>query len=224
MRLAVMFFAAAIVTLGVNTSRGDVLLGVQAGAGFLRLDDLEEFWDEVGLHHNTDNLAFQWEVSATWRMAPRHALRLSVERITTTVVVYDAYTLPPLGMFSLYSDQNLASIPISIGYEFAMRRSEQGALTLVGFGVGYYMSEFEGDEVFVSDDPSLTGSHHDSREGNGYGFDGYLRQTAPLSERLSMSGMVRGRWADAMAFDDSDATVPFKFTDFDFAVGLEWKI
>jgi hypothetical protein len=215
---------AVIVIVAAGASRGDVLIGVQAGAGYLRFGELEDFWDEVGLSHHTDDLAFQWEVSATWRLAARHALRVSVERLTTSVALHTASDFgAPFGMAFLYSDQSFDTVPISLGYEFVLRGSERGASTLAGVGVGYYMTELEGEEVTYSDDPLLVGSLHHSREGDGYGFHGYLRQTAPVSNRLSLSGMLRGRWVDAMAFDD-DGDIPVDFTDFDFAVGLEWQI
>jgi hypothetical protein len=189
----------------------------------LRLGDLEDFWDEVDINHHTDDLAFQWEISGTWRFAQRHALRLSVERITTSVAVHAAADLGPFASF-LYADLEFETIPVCIGYEFALRRSEHGALTLAGLGVGYYVSELGGEEVYYEGDPVVAYSRHDTREGDGYGFHGYLRQTAPISDRLSLSGMLRGRWADAMAFDDADGDIAVDFTDFDFAVGLEWEI
>ncbi len=222
MRLGSILVGAVIVTLSATATRAEVLLGVQAGAGYLRFGDLEDFWDEFGVNHHNDDLAFQWEVSGTWRFAPRHALRLSVERITSSVALHAVSA--PLATAFFYSDQNFSTIPVCISYEFALRRSEQGALTLAGVGGGVYMSEIEGDVVSYSEDPLSAGTQHDSRDGTGYGFHAYLRQTAPISERLSISGMVRGRWADGMAFDEGDDDVAVDFTDIDFAVGLEWKM
>ena len=224
MRSSAILIGAVIVALAAGPSRGEVLLGVQAGGGYLRFDDLEDLWDEGGVNHHTDDLAFQWEVSATWRLAARHALRASVERISTSVQLYAVSDFgPPLGSAFLYSDQSFDTVPVSLGYEFTLRRSEGGAATLAGVGVGYYITELEGDQATYADDPLVVGSLPYSREGDGYGFHGYLRQTAPISERLSLTGMLRGRWADAMAFDD-DGEIPVDFTDFDFALGVEWKI
>lgn len=219
MRLGTILIGALFVTLAATPTRADILLGVQAGAGYLRLGDLEDFWDQFGINHNTDDLAFQWEVSGTWRFAPRHAVRLSVERITTSI---NLYFLSPFG--SLLSEQNLTTVPICASYEFAIATTPSGASTLLGLGGGIYATEIEGNELNYFGDPALDSIVHHSREGTGYGFHGYLRQTAPISERLAISGMLRGRWADGMAFDDSEQDVPVDFTDFDFAVGLEWKI
>ncbi len=222
MRLGSILVGTVIVTLAVGTSRAEVLLGLQAGAGHLRLSELEDFWDEFDVSHDTDDLAFQWEVSGTWRFAPRHAVRLSVERITSSTALHAVSA--PLATSFFYSDQNFETIPVCIGYEFTLRRSGHGALTLAGVGGGVYATKIEGDVTTYSEDPLSAGTDFESRKGNGYGFHGYLRQTAPISERLSMSGMIRGRWADGMAFDDSEGEIPVEFTDIDFAVGLEWKI
>jgi hypothetical protein len=222
MRLGSILVGAVIVTLAVGTPRSEILIGAQAGGGYLRLGELEDFWDEAGVNYDSNDQAFQWEIAGTWRFARRHAVRLSVERITTLFAVHVA-AVGPFGAAFLYSDLEFETIPVCIGYEFTLRRSEHRALTLAGLGVGYYVSELGGEEVFYEGDPVVAYTRHDARDGDGYGFHGYLRQTAPISDRLSLSGMLRGRWADAMAFDDNEGDIPVDFTGFDVALGLDWE-
>ena len=225
MRLRTISIAALIVVANVTNVRADLLLGAQIGGGPLRLDDLEDFWDDFGIHHDTDPLAFNWELSGTWRFAARHAVRLAAGRITTSVDLFIVSAFdPPFSMGFWTSEQNFTAIPISLSYEFSIWATTPGAVTMAGVGGDYYMAEIEGLEVSYHDDPLLAGAYHGSREGNGYGFHGYLRQTALIAENLSLSGMLRGRWADSMAFDDSDGDFPVEFMSLDLSLGIEWRI
>lgn len=225
MRLGAILVSVGLLVVTASASRADFSVGAQLGAGHVALGELEDFWDEFGLNHDSDALALQWEVSATWRFASTHAVRLSVERITMSIAINDTLSFaPPFGLGFYWSDLDFESIPICVTYEFTLRASETRSLTLIGIGAGYYITELEDTSVLYHDDALVAGASSASREGHGYGFHGYLRQTAPISERLSLSGMLRGRWVDGMAFDDSDGDIPVEFTGFDIALGLEWKI
>ncbi len=216
---------AVVVLFCATPSRAEFFIGAQVGAGRLQLHDLEDSWSEFGVGYDDDDLALQWELSATWRFAERHAIRLSVERITTEVILHHTVDFdPPTSMGFFWSEQNFETLPVSASYEFAMWCSQGRAATLIGLGGGIYFSEIEGDVVLYHDDPVLAGSFPDSREGKGYGFHLYLRQTAPITDRLFLSGSVRGRWADGMAFDDDARDIPMEIFDFDVVIGLEWEI
>ena len=219
-----------LVTLGAllvraPDSRAELLVGGQIGAGHLQLGELEDFWNEFSIGHDADDLALHWELSATWRFAERHAVRLSVERITMSIMLHDpAYFDPPFSMGFLLSEKNFETVPVSISYEFVLHQSTRGASTLAGAGAGVYISEIEGNEVFYHEDPLLSSVYHGSRKGEGYGFHAYVRQSAPILDHLSLTGMLRGRWADGMAFDDSERDYAVDFVDFDVAVGVEWNM
>jgi hypothetical protein len=216
MRLGSIAVGVAVLVLFARSPRaGEVLIGAQVGAGHMPLSDWEEYSD-FGAGYEADPLGQYWEVSATWRFAPRHAARLSVERITTSAVA--TYEIPSL--FTITVDWEFKTWPICLNYEFTLRRSDSDAYTLLGAGGGFYTSEVQGTEVISDPLVYVVGT----RSGDGYGFHGYLRQTAPISEQLSLSGMVRGRWADGMAFDDEEGDIPVEFSGFDMAIGLEWKI
>lgn len=219
MQLRALSIAAAMVMASVGGVRAELLIGAQAGAGPLRFDDLEDFWDDFDLHHDTDPLAFYWEIAGMWRFAERHAARLSVERITTSVTVSLS---DPFG--TLRSEQNFTAIPISLSYELALTRSASGAATSLGVGASVYWSEFEGNTEFYAADPSFDSIDHSSRKGEGYGFHGYVKQVAPITDRLFLSGMIRGRWADAMSFEDEDGSVPVNLSGLDVSLGVEFEI
>jgi hypothetical protein len=110
------------------------------------------------------------------------------------------------------------TFPVSASYELTLRGAEPGALTLLGVGAGYYMSEVTGKLVRTINPQT------DTRRGDGYGFHGYLRQTALIADHVSLSGMIRGRWADGMALDDNDGDVKVEFTGVDVSMGLEYRI
>lgn len=215
MRLGSIVVSVAIVAVFATTPHADVLIGAQIGAGHMPMSDWEDSWKGLGAGYDSDPLGLYWELSGTWSFADRHAARFSVGRITTSAfVVFDV-----VSMFTTTINWDFETFPVCLSYEFTLR-SSSSALTLLGAGAGYYISELHG--TAVSRGP-LVGDHG-TRSGDGYGFHGYLRQTAPISERLSLSGMVRGRWVDGMAFDDNDGDVPVEFSGFDMAIGLEWKI
>lgn len=219
MRLRILSIAAVMVMLSVAGVRAELLIGAQAGAGPLGFDDLEDFWDDFDLHHDTDPLAFYWEIAGTWRFAERHAARLAVERITTSVTLFFS---DPFG--TLRSEQNFTAIPVSLSYELALTRSASGAATSLGVGASMYWSELEGNSEFYASDPAFNSVYHSSREGEGYGFHGYVKQVAPITERLFLSGMIRGRWADAMSFEEDDGSVPVNLSGLDVSLGVEWEI
>jgi hypothetical protein len=218
LRLRSIVAGTAIVVVLTAPVRAEVLLGGQVGAGPLRFNQLEDFWNDFNLHHDTNPLALYWELSATWRFAERHAIRLGIERITTSVVLY---TIPPFGV--LTTEQNFDAVPVCLSYEFLLLRSEGGSSTSLGLGGGIYRTEIEGIEAYYNEDPTFNSIQHHSREGEGYGFHGYVRQTAPITDRLSLSAMIRGRWADGMAFEEDDGSIPVDFTGLDVDLGLEWK-
>lgn len=219
MHLRSIVIGVGILVVSAGPLRADFSVGAQVGAGPLTLNELEDFWDELDLHHDDDALALCWELSAAWQFAQRHAMRVSAGQITASIEVY--YVDPSLG--ALTSQQNFEAIPVCASYEFELLRCEHGASTWLGLGAGLYLTELEGNEASYIGFPEPIIVHH-SRDGNGYGFHGYLRQTAPISERLSLSGMIRGRWADGMAFDDNEGDIPVDFTMVDVGIGLEWRL
>lgn len=198
------------VLVGVVRSE-TILLGAQVGAGHLPMNEWEDF---AGFTYQHDRLGLYSEFSVTSRFAQRHALRFSLEWIKTS----SSETTSVQGIGDITVEWDFEAIPFSASYEFALRQSASDAFTLLGVGAGYYMSDVTG-KISGGTNPS-TGE----RSGEGYGFHGYVRQTAPISERLSLSGMLRGRWANGMAFDDNEGDVAVEFTGVDVSIGLEWEI
>lgn len=223
MRLRSMVVGVTILVACASAVRAEgISIGAQAGGGHYAFGDLEDAWNDFGIENDTDDLGFGWEFYATWSFAQRHAARVSVGRIGTSVSLHTLVLADPFSV--LVAELDLKTIPICLSYEFALRESGGGARTLLGVGGGFYISEIETTEFDYSEDPLLEFGFTSNREGNGYGVHGYLRQTAPISERLALSGMISGRWVDALAFEDDDGSVAADFSGVDFALGLEWKL
>lgn len=198
----------AIVMACASAPRADDALGVQVGAGYLPMSDWEDFWEEAVGDYQQDRLGLYTEFSFTSRFTQRHAIRFTFEWITTSASAGDQL------------EWDFETFPVSLSYELTLRGAEPGALTQLGVGGGYYMSSVETREHSTLPNPSLP----EARNGDGYGFHGYLRQTALIADHVSLSGMIRGRWADGMAFDDADDDIKVEFTGFDVSMGIEYRI
>jgi len=194
------------VVLGATAPRADDSLGAQVGAGYLPLKDWEDFWEEAVGDYQQDRLGLYTEFSFTSRLTHRHALRFTFEWITTRASAGETL------------EWDFETFPVSASYELTLRGAEPGALTMLGVGAGYYMSTVEARNDQTPNPTSET------RRGDGYGFHGYLRQTALIADHLSLSGMIRGRWADGMAFDDNDGDLKVEFTGVDVSMGIEYRI
>ena len=211
-RMRSIFFGALLVVLGASPSVADDALGVQVGAGYLPMKDWEDFWvDALGPGYEQDRLGLYTEFSFTSRFTRRHAVRFSFEWITTSAS-------GPAGVGGEALKWDFETIPVSASYELTLAGAEPGALTILGMGAGYYMSEVTSKTVGgINPDVS-------TRNGDGYGFHGYLRQTALIADHVSLSGMIRGRWADGMALDDADGDIKVEFTGVDVSMGIEYRI
>jgi hypothetical protein len=211
MRLRTLLIGIGLLATSVASTRAESVLGAQVGAGYIPMSDWEDF---AGPGYEQDRLGLFTEVWFTSRVSHSSAFRFALEWITTS-----SWEAVSVGGFSdVVVEWDFQTIPFSVSYEHTLRRAGVGALTLVGAGVGYYMSEVTGK---VSGDINPSSA---TRDGDGYGIHAYLRQTALIADRLSLSGMIRGRWADGMAFDDNDGDVPVEFSGVDVSLGLEWRI
>ena len=215
MDVRALFVGVAFVVVSAGTSLADDALGIQAGAGYLPMKDWEDFWGDVAEgNYQHDRLGLYTEVSFTSRLTKHHALRFTFEWITTS-----AWAAVNLGEVDAHSlEWDFETFPVSASYELTLRGAEPGALTTMGVGAGYYMSEVNARTIGAINPESST------RRGDGYGFHGYLRQTALIADHLSLSGMIRGRWADGMAFDDIDGDIKVEFTGVDVSMGIEYRI
>ncbi|HEU4929187.1 MAG TPA: hypothetical protein VFU38_05105 [Candidatus Krumholzibacteria bacterium] len=215
MHVRAVLIGVGFVMVCATAPRADEALGVQVGAGYLPMKDWEDFWDGVteGAYQH-DRLGLYTEVSLTSRLTQRHAIRFTFEWITTS-----AWAAVNQGEVDAHSiEWDFETFPVSASYELTLRGAEPGALTLLGVGAGYYMSEVTGKTVGRINPVTET------RRGDGYGFHAYLRQTALIADHFSLSGMIRGRWADGMALDDNDGDVKVEFTGVDVSMGIEYRI
>jgi hypothetical protein len=179
------------------------------------MSDWDDFWqDTAGSVSQEGHLGLYTEVSLTSRLTQRHALRFTFEWITTSS--WAAFDLGGTGAYTVEWD--FETFPVCASYELTLRGAGPGVLTTLGVGAGYYMSEVKSSTIGFINPTS------DTRHGDGYGFHGYLRQTALIAEHLSLSGMIRGRWADGMAFDDNEGDIQVEFSGVDVSLGLEWRI
>jgi len=201
----------------------DVTAGAQVGAGWLPMNDWEDVFASGG-SYDADEAGLYGELFATLQVRPRHALRVSVERIATSASLVSGVEFgagPSTAV--VLADWDFSTIPVCVSYEYTLRRSPGGARSIVAGGGGLYFSKVEADLVEVfNPDPNVSFGETGVRDGTGYGFHAYFRQTAPVSDRLSLTGMLRGRWADGMAFDDSDGDIAVEFSGVDLSVGVQW--
>ncbi len=201
-----MLIGVGFVLICATAPRADDVLGAQIGAGYLPMNDWEDFWDGAVDGYHQDRLGLYTEFAFTSRFTQRHAVRFTFEWITTSA---SSETI----------DWDFETFPVSASYELTLRGAEPGALTMLGVGGGYYMSEVTAKEHDV-----INPSTDETRNGDGYGFHAYLRQTALIADRVSLSGMIRGRWADGFAFDDADDDIKVEFTGIDVSMGIEYRI
>ena len=206
MHVRTVLIGVAIVMVCARAPRADDALGAQIGAGYLPMNDWEDFWEGAAGDYQQDRLGLYAEFSFTSRFTQRHAVRFTFEWITTSASAGETL------------EWDFETFPVSASYELTLRGAEPGALTLLGVGAGYYMSSVE---TRLGQTPNPTS---DTRNGDGYGFHGYLRQTALIADHVSLSGMIRGRWADGMAFDDADGDIKVDFTGIDVSMGIEYRI
>jgi hypothetical protein len=206
MNVRAVLIGVGFAVLGASAPRADDSLGMQVGAGYLPLTDWEDFWEEAVGDYQQDRLGLYTEFSFTSRLTHRHGLRFTFEWITTRASAGETL------------EWDFETFPVSASYELTLRGAEPGALTMVGVGAGYYMSTVE---VRNDQTPNPTS---ETRRGDGYGFHGYLRQTALIADHVSLSGMIRGRWADGMALDDNDGDLKVEFTGVDVSMGIEYRI
>ena len=206
MNLRAVLVGVGFVMVCATAPHADDVLGAQVGAGYLPMSDWEDFWQGAVGNYRQDRLGLYAEASFTSRFTQRHAVRFTFEWITTSASAGEAL------------EWDFETFPVSASYELTLRGAEPGALTLLGVGAGYYMSSVEARNHQTPNPTS------DTRNGDGYGFHGYLRQTALIADHVSLSGMIRGRWADGMALDDNDGDVKIEFTGVDVSMGIEYRI
>jgi hypothetical protein len=216
--------AVVLLVVAIMPARADATdwsVGVQTGYGWVPMSEWKDFWSSVGSYHQ-DQTALYGEVYGVAQIAPRHGLRLSVERITTRAdLVAEVELVPGPGSVTGLVGWDFRVVPICVSYEYTAWQSSSRASTVFGVGAGYYLSYLDSRvETIPANSTIGTLSYSDDR--GGYGFHAYLRQTAPITDSLFASLMLRGRYADLRAFGEEVGEIALKFSGIDVAAGIEW--
>jgi hypothetical protein len=186
------------------------------------MSEWRDLWEgELGAWYDADRLALFADVYGKSSHG-RHGLKASAGYIATSAHA-TLVSAPQPGFRTIVVDWDFTGVPLSLEYEFSLR---ENSVTTPFFGAGpsvYYSHLRSNLRVPYASDQILIGPNSGERDGWGYGLSGYVGQRAVITESLLLSAMLRGRWADGMAFTDSDGDVSIHFTGVDLSLGLEWN-
>ena len=206
-----------------------ITVSVSGGAGYLPLNDWEEFATRISSSHfEKDKFGSYLDLRAVYHLTDKHAVALNVESINTSASLYNAMALTgPTGDTSGYASfvikWDFLAIPVGLSYEFYPMRSDESTSPFLGVGASYFFSEVEYKSWFLH--PGFFGDlgSEGTRDGEGYGVHAYVGVQSQLTDHLLVVSRVRARYADGMAFTDEKGDIKVEFTGVDFTIGLGWR-
>lgn len=203
-----------------------VSIGANAGSGQVPLTDWADFFGGVQYsHYESDRLALYWELFSRLAIADHHIVKLSVERITTSSSLAAVSVFSPgPGSATSTTEWDFSTVPVSLTYEFHLLGFDATSTPYLGAGAAVYFSAVETvtRTLYSPDDRVDLLPDSATRDGEGYGFHGYVGQRTRITDKLSLSAQIRGRWADGMGFSEDPEDIDVDFTGIDLTVGLEW--
>lgn len=183
----------------------DVCVGGGLGVGYLPMTD----WQNFLTHLDSSPVGWYGEVEVKMKLAHRHSLGFSVERISKSAV------LESTPASSVRVEYDFMTIPMNLTYQFSF--GGWGVTSpLLGIGIGVYRSEVR----YFSSGGSLPPSRGE-RDGWGYGVHGIFGYRVAVTQTLATLVKLRGRWADGMYFTDDTSSVDVDFTGVDVTGGIE---
>lgn len=206
-----------------------ISVSVSGGAGYVSLEDWEDFWSTIGnSKYEKDKLGTFLESRVVYHLSSKHALALNVENIRTEAALYYVMSMwiYPGGEDTLFiaclKEWCFSAVPAGLSYEYYPKGSEKKVSPFFGVGVSYFFSEVEAKGSYLQKERFGPTSRR-TRKGEGYGLHLYVGVQSKLAKHLLIFSRVRGRYADGMAFTDKKGAIKVEFTGVDFTMGLGWR-